>query len=421
MAVSSDVEQAAKSPEIGSRSLLSKWATAITGFQFDPSKTILRTKTTVILGFAAGLLLSPKLWVSSRFYPMVPIVHGLPRIPYPLDYVCYGILLLLLFMAAMAAKPRIYIFSFLGFIALLSLWDQTRWQPWAYLYWMMLLGLGCYSWKTDDLRGQRDALNIVRLLMAFTYIYSGLQKFNTRFVVEGLPWVVNTLHVHFPDLQYLGWVAACIEISIGLSLLTRRFRRLGVVNGVIMHIFILYSFGPLGRNWNSVVWPWNVVMPTLLIVLFWNADDSASDILWRNHFAFQKVALALFAVLPALSFIGYWPSDLSASLYSANLTEANVLVGDRVQHDLPPYVQQYVKTAPGNAHVLRIQDWSFGELNVPPYAEIQSYLAVGSDICRYTHNSPDVLLTGQEKNTLLGPGKDIRNTCFGTLVVHPLN
>lgn len=384
--------------------------------QLLPDKRLLRTKTAVVAGFVAGLLLSPKLWVSTRFYPLVPVVHGLPHIPYPLDYLCYGILLVLLFAIAFSARPRVYIFTFVAFIAMYSLWDQTRWQPWAYQYWLMLIALGCVSYKPDDVVGGRDALNICRLIMGCTYFYSGLKKMNHRFVDEGFPWVVNTLHIHFPGLGYLGWVAACIEVSIGLSLLTRRFRKLGILNGVIMHVFILFSFGPWGRNWNSVVWPWNVVMIMLILVLFWKTDVTFGDIVWRNRFVYQKVVLVLLGILPSLSFFALWPSDLSVALYTANLTEADVLVSEQVKQELPPLVQRYVQPVPGHL-LLRVQDWSFGELNVPPYAAIQSYTAVGAAVCRYAHNSPDIVLTGQRRNTLLGKGKEIRNTCFGTLVV----
>jgi uncharacterized membrane protein YphA (DoxX/SURF4 family) len=386
--------------------------------QLLPDKRLLRTKTTVVAGFAAGILLSPKLWVSSRYYPLVPVVHGLPHIPYPLDYLCYGALLLLLFAIAFAARPRIYIWTFVAAIAVYSLWDQTRWQPWAYQYWLMLIALGCFSYKPDDLAGERDALNICRLILGCTYFYSGLQKMNHRFVDEGFPWVMNTLHIHFPGLGYLGWVAACIEVSIGLTLLTRKLRKLGILNGVIMHVFILFSFGPWGRNWNSVVWPWNIVMIALILVLFWKTDVSFADIVWRNRFVYQKAVLVLLGIMPSLSFFGFWPSDLSVALYTANLTEANVLVSERVKQQLPPSVQRYVQPIAGHL-LLRVQDWSFGELNVPPYAEIQSFNTVGSTVCRFANNSPDILLTGQEKNTLLGKGKEIRNTCFGTLVVDP--
>ena len=385
--------------------------------QLVADRTRLCTKATVVAGFVAGLLLSPKLWVSARFYPLVPVVRGLPYIPYPLDYLCYGILLALLFAIAFATKPRINIFTFVVFIAMYSLWDQTRWQPWAYQYWLMFIALGCFSGKPDDSAGQRDALNICRLIMGCTYFYSGLQKMNHRFVGTGFPWVVNTLHLHFHGLRYLGWIAACIEVCIGLSLFTRRFRKLGVASGVVMHLFILYSFGPLGRNWNSVVWPWNVVMIALILFLFRNTDVTFADIVWRNRILYQKLVLVLLGVLPAFSFFGLWPSDLSLALYTANLTTANVLVSEQVrQQDLPPLVQQYVRPVQGHLQ-LRIRDWSLGELNVPPYAEIQSYAAVLSSVCRYANNSPEVVMIVQEKNTLLGKGKEIRNTCSGTLVV----
>jgi hypothetical protein len=377
-------------------------------------KTALRVKTTVIAGFAGGILLSPKLWVSTRLFPTVPVFHGLPAIPYPLDYVCYGALLALLAGAAFLRRPRIAIWGFVGLFALLAMEDQIRWQPWAYQYWLMLIGLGCYSWQPENLDAQRDSLNICRLIMGCTYFYSGMQKFNLRFVSEGMPWVLNTLHLHIPKLGYVGWVAAAVEVSIGLSLMTRRFRLIGIVNGIIMHIFILFSFGPWGRDWNSVVWPWNVVMIALILLLFTKTDVTFGEIVWRNKFVAQKLVLLFFGVMPALSFFGYWPYDLSVALYTANLTTANLLVSEGDMARLPPSVQPYVKTIPGHL-VLRIQDWTFGEMNVPPYAEIQSFTAAAKKVCQWTNNSPDVRLTGRERDTLLGPGKEIRNTCFGLL------
>jgi hypothetical protein len=69
-------------------------------------------------------------------------------------------------------------------------------------------------------------------------------------------------------------------------------------------------------------------------------------------------------------------------------------------------------------NVLQITKWSLGELNVPPYPEMRVYRKIGADICKLTDNSPDVTLAVQVKSTLLNDGGVVRDTCFGTLVVH---
>ena len=150
----------------------------------------------------------------------------------------------------------------------------------------------------------------------------------------------------------------------------------------------------------------------LIILLFSNCKATFGDLVWRNRMVYQKIVLVIFGLCPALSFFGYWPTDLSLALYTANLTSANLLVTDTIKHELPPAVQPYVKPISGHV-LLRIQDWSFGEMNVPPYAELQSYTTVAKKVCRWADYSADIRLTGQEKNTVQGVGKEIRNTCFG--------
>src|SRR5438105_4265134 len=64
-----------------------------------------RLKLALCLALAAGLLLSQKLWVSSRTYPLMPVWAHSPTIPFPLDYVVFVVLLLLLGAAAAARRP----------------------------------------------------------------------------------------------------------------------------------------------------------------------------------------------------------------------------------------------------------------------------------------------------------------------------
>ena len=388
---------------------------AIRNVSIDPSKRIVYTKTAIVLGFAAGFLLSSRLWVSSRFYPLIPILHGLPRISFPLDYICLAGLFLLLALVEVASKPRIYIYSFACLLLFLALLDQNRWQPWVYLYLFMLLALSCFSWRPDDIQGRENALNICRLIVGTTYIYSGLQKLNPRFAI-GAPLLLGATPHRLQIFHAFGWFVACIEASIGIGLLTHKYRNLAVLGGIFMHLFILYSCA-IVYQWNSVVWPWNIAMIAFLLLLFWKTDFTFRDVVWRNPIRFQKVVLVLFGVLPLLSFFGWWDSYLSASLYSGNVPMADVLLSTTVKSELPKRVQKYVTTLPGARNVLKIQDWSIGELNVPPYPAARAYRAVGAEICRYSHNSPDVLLLIEEKDTLLGRGVLSPDTCFGSLVV----
>ncbi len=397
--------------------LLSSKFKALLDYRFAPGERIGRVKLTLTLGFIAGLAFSPRLWLTRRHFPLIPLIHGVSPLPFPWDRVCFGVMLLLLALAFLKVQSRIYVLSFLLLLAMYSLFDQTRWQPWAYQYFFLLAGIACFSWKQGDVRGEQSALNIGRLVLAATYFYSGLQKMNPRFAQVGFPQLLGRIGTYLPALHVWGWVAASLEVCIGLGLLTRKFRKPAVVCGVLMHLFILYASGPVGLNWNSVIWPWNLVMITLLPLLFWNTDVSPGELLWRNQFALQKIVLVLFCVMPFFSFFGWWDSYLSASLYSANVTLANVIVSPAVAAQLPAEVRKYVKTLPNGVTVLKIQDWAFGELNVPPYAETRDYLKIGAEVCRYAQDSPDIVLLVQRRNTLLGSGRLERYTCFGTLGV----
>ena len=383
--------------------------------QLNPYQRILYTKTVVVLGFAAGFSLSPKLWVSTRFYPLIPVFHGLPRIPYPLDYLLFGLLFLLLALAGMSLKPRAAMIGFTALLLILACCDQTRWQPWAYLYLFMLLSLACFSWNADDFAGTANSLNICRLIVVATYFYSGLQKMNTRFAAGVFSLLGREASHHFL-FTMLGYALAAIETLIAIGLVTRKYRKIAVIAGVCMHLFILFSCIFIYR-WNSVVWPWNIAMIVLLVLLFWRSDTTPIAILWRNPIRLQKVVLVLFGILPSLSFFGLWDSYLSASLYSANVPVGNILIGEAVKAELPAAIQRRVTTIP-DGDVLRIQDWSLAELNVPPYPAMRAYRTVAADVCRYSHNSPDVMLIVHEKDTLLGKGALVRDTCFGTLMVN---
>lgn len=127
------------------------------------SGRILWLKTALALGFTAGFLLSAKFWISTRFYPLTPVSAKLPAIAFPIDYILFLALFVLLTAIILFPGPRAPLFTFVAITIALGLLDQSRWQPWVFQYLFMLAALGFFSWKSSDIKGQDRALNTCRL------------------------------------------------------------------------------------------------------------------------------------------------------------------------------------------------------------------------------------------------------------------
>src|SRR5262245_65220727 len=80
---------------------------------------------------------SRPLWLNDRVYPLVPITPDFPLVPAPWDAVLWGFALALLVLSCWRYRPAII--GFLVVTTYLALADQTRLQPWVYLFWLLLL------------------------------------------------------------------------------------------------------------------------------------------------------------------------------------------------------------------------------------------------------------------------------------------
>jgi hypothetical protein len=315
-------------------------------------------------------------------------------------------LLILVLLAAtfISPKPQKFIFPALAVGAIYVFFDQMRLQPWFYQYFFMLATLGLFSWNYTDAKKQRAVLNTQRLIVASIYFFSGLQKINPVFMGGVFPWMIEPIAKLFPaPLQIfplsLGIIVPFLEIGIGVGLLTKKYRKYAISLALLMLAFVLYTLGPLGHNWNSVVWPWNVVMALLVLVLFWRAEYfSFKDVLWVKNFPFQKIVLVLFGIMPIFSFFNIWDSYLSSTLYSGNTNNAQIYISDSAKQKLPREIQRYV-VKNGSTNALDFFHWSFDELNIPPYPETRVYKAITRDMCKYTDNN-DVLLVVSGKPTM---------------------
>jgi hypothetical protein len=359
-------------------------------------------KTTVILAFCIGLSMSPALWIGPRSYPMAPVSSMLPFIDGVVALGLYVALFLLAAMALVVPKPKWFIAAFLAIMAAFCLADQTRWQPWVFQYGFLLAALARFSGKDADPDGERRTLNIARLIVAGTYVFSGLQKINLNFMENDFPWIVQPITKAFPAaidfFHGFGMAVPFVQIAFGIGLLTKRYRRASLTAAVAMHLFILAMFGPAGLDWNNIVWPWTAAMAIFDIVLFSNTQEfSWREIVWSRGDPCHAVAAILFAILPALSFFNLWDSYLSSALYSGNLTDAQIYLSDAGAAALPAATRsRSVRTSP-DTHVLNLQRWAIEDLNVTPYPETRVYKAIAKSVCGNMRDPTQLVLIVREQ------------------------
>jgi hypothetical protein len=363
---------------------------------------IVLLRITVISGLLAGFALSPQLWLSSRLYPLTPVWSFIRAPGSPIDHIIFFALIASLIAAGVAPRREILIAVF-ALLALVALQDQSRWQPWFYQYAIMLLAIVLAGPERQTL-----ALNTCCLIVAATYIWSGLAKLNPHFMDNTFPWLVGPFIGAWPApdewlARHLGFLAPLLECSTGVGLLTRRFRRPALFCAIAMHVAILIAIGPLALNFNAVVWPWNLAMIAFLLILFYKRSDqpAAPDIVWGRSYAFQKIVLVLFGLMPALTYFNLWDHYLSSALYSGNRTSGMVYVSDHVFDLLPATIQDYVYEDQPDRSELNINEWSLGELKVPSYPELRIYKNVARRICGYAANGTGVELVVQGKLALL--------------------
>ncbi len=366
-----------------------------------PASRLLWLKTTVILVFGVGLWMSRALWIGPRSFPLAPLSSLFPAIGDAAAAGLYVALLVLAAIALVAPKPGWPIAAFLAVIAAFCLMDQTRWQPWVFQYSFLLAAMALYSWDDADAEGEKRTLNVVRLIVAFTYIYSGLQKVNLNFMENDFPWLVQPITHLLPSsdrfVRGFGMAVPFIQVAFGIGLLTRRFRRVSLVLAVAMHLFILAMFGPLGLDWNDIVWPWTAAMAVFDLLLFSGAEFSWRELLWSGSDRRHLAAIVLFAVLPAFSFFNLWDSYLSSALYSGNLTEAQIYLSDGGKASLPAAIASRAAHTSPDTNVLNLQRWAIEDLNVTPYPETRVYKAIARSVCGMLRDPGQLVLIVREQ------------------------
>lgn len=363
-------------------------------------------KLTVLTGLFASILLSLNLWAGQRWFPKVPVIEQLGGLTAPYDYINLAVLLILLLLCFFNNSKKI-VWCLLLFCVYLCFEDQNRLQPWFFNYLFILCILLFYKQRVDQPNNFISVFICLQLLVALIYIFSGIQKFNTLFVEDTFQWMVdplkNILNTRQMNLLYrAGKLVPYIELFIGLGLLIKPLRFIALPLVIMMHVFILLMLGPAGRSFNYVIWPWNLVMIALCLLLYSNIkQERFFDISFLfKHVSFYLVVTVMF-VFPLFSLNNKYDSYLSSSLYSGNTHGCKLILSDKAYERLPYYLRAFVVTN-SDYNLLYVKQWAMAELNTPCVPEYRIFEKVQERVILLTRTSAeDVKLDFKEREKVL--------------------
>ncbi len=379
-----------------------------TGLQLKIFHRLRFIKITLSVGMILSILCSVNLWAGQRWMPTCPVFKNL-FFPPPYDYVLLILEIALLIALIFSSKTRVILFFILflnlGFVIL----DQNRLQPWFYLYNCFFLVLFFYNWRIDNINNYHSFFIILQLCICAVYIYSGFQKLNPNFVNETYSWFIKPLTelVSERQMNFLvktGYFIPYLEIAIGIGLLIKPVRFIAITLVIVLHLAILILMGPFGNNYNAVIWPWNLIMIVLVLLLF-------SGNPMERRFTFSLLfkipvfylMMGLFWILPAFNLRNHWETYLSFSLFSGNNHNAKIILSDKAISKLPMYVRHYVYRQ-SDLNVLLPKLWCVGELKVPLYPEKRIFEQITERVLVLTNSSEeDVKLIYIEKIKLFEP------------------
>lgn len=336
---------------------------------------------TIAIFFLIAKIISWKLWLANRTFPLIPFFSFLQILPPFVHLILYFGSIFFLLLVALRPK-QFRLLPILIIIEILAcLLDQNRWQPWEYQYVFMFFIL----WVNRG--NDKNVLSVLLIVLCSIYFYSGLQKVNPHFIKQVWSHTIlnNFLHLSTnitqqPNVLRLGYVVPLLEMLLGIGLLLKKSRKIAIYFLLIMHILILLFIGPLGSCYNIIIWPWNLAMIVFLLIFLKQnikSFDITSLILKRQNL----FVLVVWIVFPILNFWGYWDYYFSSSLYSARIDICYIELNNPDKNfELKKYYRKKsVRDTAINKEIILLQDWALIELNTPPCPQARVYKKIKNE------------------------------------------
>lgn len=348
------------------------------------------------LGLLATLLIGRRLFLDHPFFGPIPVAEGFPVPSAGLLSAWYWALVVLLAPVVLAKRARPWMIAWLALFVARCGWDRITWQPYFlhHAVTLAVLLLARPQQEEGAKERQAGALSALRWTVVLIYAWSGIAKIDENYFHLATDGIFAPLLTLLPRGLVDAMVLASphAEVLIALALLWPRTRKAGVAAAVGMHLLILLTLGPLGKNDNPVVWPWNVVMIAFVPTIFLAGGTAAATAGERVRASLRRMRAALvshalvfvaFGLGPLLGEHGLWPQSLSYKLYSYRSPFAQVWMTPKALAALPESAAKVFRPQ-GRGQLaghLWLGEWSERELHAHAPEDHRTYRHVMERLC----------------------------------------
>ena len=253
----------------------------------------------------ATVLLAWPIWGVRQQPPNVPL-FDLPQFSFALP-ILFSLTLPLIW-------PRAGVWIHLAVLTISCIWDQYRLQP-QLLSLVVLMG-ACAS---------DGGSWFARWYLAAMWIWAGLHKFLSMEWFGSSSWTFLAECGIHPDGRHFYFAIAVAIVELGLGITAALWPKRAAVGCLLMHLGILASLSPLGRDFNISVWPWNL---GTAVIGFWLLRRdvippwSPPLVTWRYARALRFGIVGALLLAPAGFYLDLVNPHLAFVLYSGNMPRA---------------------------------------------------------------------------------------------------
>ena len=310
-------------------------------------------RISAIVAILILMIYAPKLWLTDKIFPVIPLFDWLPIPTGIFDNLFWGLffgsqVLYIFFNKRWLGWTVLLLYIYLAFV------DQNRLQPYFYQSALTILAIVIFPKKTDA----RKILYTVILIFFATYFWSGIQKLNSAFYVQWL----SALNKHFswlPQwfLSSFTYAVPWLEASMGIMLLFNKTRKFAIGFILGMHAIITFLLFYLGYGYNVV--PWNIQNMVSVVAVFWGLQTVKFSDFFIKFFDKQRALLLVFTVVLPLSnnLFGVYDKLLSFHFFTADLNYYNVVIKDDLKEKLPRHIQQFYRQYEGQTYI-QMNEWA---------------------------------------------------------------